>query len=250
MSEGAGLPGRVRLRPSRDPLGLDIEARERAAELGLELDRIESLNDDPAFVHALAELSGRPFGYRRRHDDDAQRCPDWPALFELAPDLHFKHYSAAEAQLPAEALATIPISHSTPSRSAPTSITTSSTPSTQTSGSPRPCARRTGSTCGSGYGRGPARGRGSLMERVGVRELRQNLSAWLRRVQDGEPLEVTVRGKPVAVLVPLRKSDLLALLERRGQIAGRGDGTPISSPTLPSPRSTEEILAELRKDMV
>ena len=35
---------------------LDIEARERAAELGLELDRIESLNDDPAFVRALAEL--------------------------------------------------------------------------------------------------------------------------------------------------------------------------------------------------
>ncbi len=35
---------------------LDIEARERAAELGLELDRIESLNDDPAFLRALAEL--------------------------------------------------------------------------------------------------------------------------------------------------------------------------------------------------
>jgi ferrochelatase len=35
---------------------LDIEARERAAELGLQLDRIESLNDDPAFVRALAEI--------------------------------------------------------------------------------------------------------------------------------------------------------------------------------------------------
>jgi ferrochelatase len=35
---------------------LDIEARERAAELGLELDRIRSLNDDPAFIAALAEL--------------------------------------------------------------------------------------------------------------------------------------------------------------------------------------------------
>ncbi len=35
---------------------IDIEARERAAELGLELERIESLNDDPAFVRALAEL--------------------------------------------------------------------------------------------------------------------------------------------------------------------------------------------------
>jgi ferrochelatase len=35
---------------------LDVEARERAAELGLELDRIESLNDDPAFLRALAVL--------------------------------------------------------------------------------------------------------------------------------------------------------------------------------------------------
>ena len=35
---------------------LDVEARERAAELGLELDRIESLNDDPAFIRALAGI--------------------------------------------------------------------------------------------------------------------------------------------------------------------------------------------------
>jgi len=33
---------------------LDVEARERAAELGLELDRIDSMNDDPAFIAALA----------------------------------------------------------------------------------------------------------------------------------------------------------------------------------------------------
>ena len=35
---------------------LDIEARERAAALGLEFARIESLNDDPAFVSAVAGL--------------------------------------------------------------------------------------------------------------------------------------------------------------------------------------------------
>jgi len=35
---------------------LDIEARERAGELGLELERIESLNDDSAFIRALAGL--------------------------------------------------------------------------------------------------------------------------------------------------------------------------------------------------
>ena len=35
---------------------LDVEARERSAELGLEFDRIRSLNDDPAFMRGLAEL--------------------------------------------------------------------------------------------------------------------------------------------------------------------------------------------------
>jgi ferrochelatase len=35
---------------------IDVEAREKAAELGLELGRIASMNDDPAFLRALAEL--------------------------------------------------------------------------------------------------------------------------------------------------------------------------------------------------
>jgi ferrochelatase len=35
---------------------LDVEAREKAAELGLELERTESLNDDPAFMRVLASL--------------------------------------------------------------------------------------------------------------------------------------------------------------------------------------------------
>jgi ferrochelatase len=38
---------------------IDIEARERAAELGIELGRIPSLNDDPAFIRALADLVRR-----------------------------------------------------------------------------------------------------------------------------------------------------------------------------------------------
>jgi ferrochelatase len=38
---------------------IDVEARERAAALGLELERIPSLNDDPAFIRALADLVRR-----------------------------------------------------------------------------------------------------------------------------------------------------------------------------------------------
>ena len=35
-------------------------------------------------------------------------CPDWPMLLEVAPDLHFKHYTLAEARLPAEVLMNLP----------------------------------------------------------------------------------------------------------------------------------------------
>lgn len=38
---------------------------------------------------------------------------------------------------------------------------------------------------------------------VGVRELRQNLSVYLRRVEAGETLRVTDRGQPVAILAPV-----------------------------------------------
>lgn len=38
----------------------------------------------------------------------SRTCPDWPRLMVLAPDLQFKHYTVAEAQLPGEALLRIP----------------------------------------------------------------------------------------------------------------------------------------------
>jgi hypothetical protein len=37
----------------------------------------------------------------------ARTCPDWPELMELDPDLQFKHYTVAEAQLPSETLSRI-----------------------------------------------------------------------------------------------------------------------------------------------
>ena len=38
----------------------------------------------------------------------SRTCPDWPQLTEIAPDLQFKHYTVAEAKLPAEALVNLP----------------------------------------------------------------------------------------------------------------------------------------------
>ena len=41
---------------------------------------------------------------------------------------------------------------------------------------------------------------------VSVRELKNHLSEYLRRVQDGEELLITSRGKPVGRLVPARRA--------------------------------------------
>ena len=37
----------------------------------------------------------------------SRTCPDWPTLMERAPDLQFKHYTVAEAQLPVDVLTEI-----------------------------------------------------------------------------------------------------------------------------------------------
>lgn len=42
------------------------------------------------------------------------------------------------------------------------------------------------------------------MATFGVRELRQNASEILRAVEAGEPATVTVAGRPVAQIVPIR----------------------------------------------
>lgn len=56
-------------------------------------------------------------------------------------------------------------------------------------------------------------------QRVGVRELRQNLSQYLRRVAAGEQFEVTVRNLPVAILAPLpERSSALARLLSSGRV--------------------------------
>ncbi len=34
-------------------------------------------------------------------------CPDWPDLMERAPELQFKHFTVAEAQLPVDVLTAI-----------------------------------------------------------------------------------------------------------------------------------------------
>ncbi len=88
--------------------------------------------------------------------------------------------------------------------------------------------------------------------RVNVRELRQNLSRYLKDVKAGEAIEVAERGEPVAMLVPLRPDDPLADLIAAGKIIPArlklsDIGPPL--PAQPGP-SLSEILDELREDRI
>jgi len=87
-------------------------------------------------------------------------------------------------------------------------------------------------------------------DRVGVRELRQNLSVYLRRVAAGERLTVTERGRPVARLSPLVDAeDTLERLIAEGR-ARRGGGDLLSIPPPAGPVSSRgtEALREQREE--
>ncbi|HEX6513285.1 MAG TPA: type II toxin-antitoxin system prevent-host-death family antitoxin [Chloroflexota bacterium] len=92
------------------------------------------------------------------------------------------------------------------------------------------------------------------MNKVGVRELRQNASALLRRVQAGEIFEVTDRGRPVARLVPFKPTSRIEQLIAEGR-AIPAKGTLAESfrkyPSVqltPGSKTASEILAEMRED--
>jgi prevent-host-death family protein len=85
---------------------------------------------------------------------------------------------------------------------------------------------------------------------VGMRELRQNLSVHLRRVQAGETLEVTERGRAVAVLGPLPRRRVLDELAADGHaiLASRDPRTLALPEPVPLRISATEALEQLRAD--
>ncbi len=69
------------------------------------------------------------------------------------------------------------------------------------------------------------------MESVGVREIRQNISVYLRRVERGEAFTVTDHGRPVALLSPLPPdNDRLAELVAAGVLEPRKPRGPLPEP--------------------
>ena len=68
------------------------------------------------------------------------------------------------------------------------------------------------------------------MKSIGVRELRQRASEYLRHVEAGRTLEITARGRPVALLVPVRGTrHIERLIHRVAAHYREADGSPESS---------------------
>jgi prevent-host-death family protein len=87
------------------------------------------------------------------------------------------------------------------------------------------------------------------MMSVGIRELRQRASELLRYVERGESIEITDRGRPVAVLSPLPTGSAYQQLLAEGEIAraNRESGElPDPMPLLPGQESASVVLARLR----
>ncbi|MCA1709471.1 MAG: type II toxin-antitoxin system prevent-host-death family antitoxin [Actinobacteria bacterium] len=89
------------------------------------------------------------------------------------------------------------------------------------------------------------------MTSVGVRELRQRASELLRLVERGETVEITDRGRPVALLGPLPGGTPLERMRAAGEIEPATEGPD----DLPEPlvlgsgvESPSSALERLRRD--
>lgn len=85
------------------------------------------------------------------------------------------------------------------------------------------------------------------VDRIGVRELRQNATEWIRRASAGERIEVTRHGQVMAVLVPPPAGGALAGLREAGRLKPATVTGPLPAPVR-TRRSASEALVELRAD--
>ena len=86
---------------------------------------------------------------------------------------------------------------------------------------------------------------------LGVRELRQRASELLRRVEHGETIEITDRGRPVAVLSRPPKGSPLERLRALGDIEpATGDLDDLPEPLVLAPgiETPSSVLRRLRQN--
>ncbi len=69
---------------------------------------------------------------------------------------------------------------------------------------------------------------------VGIRELKARLSKYMQRVQEGETVIITERGKPVGQIIPISSApeQKLADLQQAGLVMWNGRKLPPYRPTV------------------
>ena len=90
-----------------------------------------------------------------------------------------------------------------------------------------------------------------MLRQVGIRELKDTLSAVLHRVEEGEPIEVTESGRPIVRMVPIRPMSVTERLvaERTLILApDQSDDWPDPEPTPPGERPMSEVVIDMRAD--
>ncbi len=89
------------------------------------------------------------------------------------------------------------------------------------------------------------------MTSVGVRALRQRASELLRLVEQGETVEITDRGRPVALLTPLPEGSPLDRLRAAGEVESASeDPNDLPEPVVlgAETESASSALQRLRRD--
>jgi prevent-host-death family protein len=90
------------------------------------------------------------------------------------------------------------------------------------------------------------------MRQLGVRELKRSLSRVLHAVSRGEQVRVTLRGRPIADIVPAREAaqeDRLRELVAQGRVQLPGRAHPPRAPRLaPGHRRASELVLAERDD--
>lgn len=85
------------------------------------------------------------------------------------------------------------------------------------------------------------------MTSVGVRELRQRASELLRLVEQGETVEITDRGRPVAMLTPLPDGSPLEQMRSSGEIDAASAGLDDLPAPISLPNGVESPTIALRR---
>lgn len=85
---------------------------------------------------------------------------------------------------------------------------------------------------------------------MGIRELKQNPSAVIARVKQGETVTVSERGEPVALIIPLPKDPIELLIAQGKLLRGAGNFRVEDIAVSQVAQGSEEIVSQSRSERI